>query len=168
MVSHPLCSFPRVLVGYRDRILSIVKRHANHIRFHWAHDKEGTRADVSAPDWSANDWSASEETRMLPADQSHTPLIMLGHLLNVNGVLSIWEQFTSQVEAISSVKPFMIARDVDVLKLVTRVDQLKGLGRKDEKEEAATEVFDTMIRNTSPKVGEDTEYLKRYSSRYGR
>ncbi|GKD37110.1 hypothetical protein Tco_1257317, partial [Tanacetum coccineum] len=151
-----------------------------------AHDKEGTRADVSAPDWSANDWSASEETRMLPADQSHTPLIMLGHLLNLNrtgqledldivklfaiesqdlfqgkgeeenldGVLSIWEQFTSQVEAISSVKPFMIARDVDVLKLVTRVDQLKGLGRKDEKEEATTEVFDTMIRKTSPKVGE--------------
>ncbi|GKE25747.1 hypothetical protein Tco_1441131, partial [Tanacetum coccineum] len=35
-----------------------------------AHDKEGTRADVSAPDWSANDWSAPEGTKMLPADQS--------------------------------------------------------------------------------------------------
>ncbi|GKC03756.1 hypothetical protein Tco_0995366, partial [Tanacetum coccineum] len=35
-----------------------------------AHDKEETRADVSAPDWSANDWSAPEETRMLHADQS--------------------------------------------------------------------------------------------------
>ncbi|GKG57826.1 hypothetical protein Tco_0587424, partial [Tanacetum coccineum] len=32
-----------------------------------AHDKEGTRADVSAPDWSA-----SEGTKMLPADQSET------------------------------------------------------------------------------------------------
>nr|GEV83821.1 hypothetical protein [Tanacetum cinerariifolium] len=42
------------------------------------------------------------------------------------------EQFTSQVESISSVKPYMIARDADVLKLVTRVDQLKGLGDKDE------------------------------------
>ncbi|GKB37724.1 hypothetical protein Tco_0882666 [Tanacetum coccineum] len=26
----------------------------------WAHDKEGTKADVSAPDCSANDWSAPE------------------------------------------------------------------------------------------------------------
>nr|GEV41665.1 DNA helicase [Tanacetum cinerariifolium] len=32
----------------------------------------------------------------------------------------------------------------------TRLD----VGRKDDKEEAATKVFDTMIRNTSPKVGE--------------
>ncbi|GJY43028.1 hypothetical protein Tco_0431241 [Tanacetum coccineum] len=37
---------------------------------HRAHDKKGTRADVSAPDWSANDWSAHEGTKMLPADQS--------------------------------------------------------------------------------------------------
>ncbi|GKA71084.1 hypothetical protein Tco_0777223 [Tanacetum coccineum] len=35
-----------------------------------AHDKEGTRADVSASDWSVNDWSAFEGTKMLPADQS--------------------------------------------------------------------------------------------------
>ncbi|GJS08175.1 RNA-directed DNA polymerase, eukaryota, reverse transcriptase zinc-binding domain protein [Tanacetum coccineum] len=35
------------------------------------HDKEGTRADVSAPHWSANDWLAPEETKiLLPADQS--------------------------------------------------------------------------------------------------
>ncbi|GJU95522.1 ALP1-like protein isoform X1 [Tanacetum coccineum] len=54
-----------------------------------AHDKEGTRADVSVSDWSANDWSASEGTRILYADQSgadtsalvspyHVPL---GHML---------------------------------------------------------------------------------------
>nr|GEU33892.1 hypothetical protein [Tanacetum cinerariifolium] len=49
-----------------------------------------------------------------------------------DGVLSKWEQFTSQVESISSVKPYMIARDADVLTSVTRVDQLKGLGDKDE------------------------------------
>ncbi|GJT21302.1 hypothetical protein Tco_0891239, partial [Tanacetum coccineum] len=36
----------------------------------WAHDKEGTRADVSALDWLTNDWLAPEGTRMLPADQS--------------------------------------------------------------------------------------------------
>ncbi|GJW55334.1 hypothetical protein Tco_0099419, partial [Tanacetum coccineum] len=35
-----------------------------------AHDKEGTRADVSAPGWSANDWLAPEGTKILPADQS--------------------------------------------------------------------------------------------------
>ncbi|GKE70626.1 hypothetical protein Tco_1528698, partial [Tanacetum coccineum] len=35
-----------------------------------AHDKEGTRAEVSAPDLSANDWSTPEGTRMLPVDQS--------------------------------------------------------------------------------------------------
>ncbi|GJT53552.1 RNA-directed DNA polymerase, eukaryota [Tanacetum coccineum] len=34
------------------------------------HDKEGTRADVSASHWSANDWLAPEETKILPADQS--------------------------------------------------------------------------------------------------
>ncbi|GKD84948.1 hypothetical protein Tco_1356102, partial [Tanacetum coccineum] len=33
-----------------------------------AHDKEGTRADVSAPGWSANDWLAPEGTKILPAD----------------------------------------------------------------------------------------------------
>ncbi|GKF05588.1 hypothetical protein Tco_0036256 [Tanacetum coccineum] len=48
----------------------------------WAHDKEGTRADVSAPGWSANDWLAPEETKILSADQSeadtsaHVSLIM--------------------------------------------------------------------------------------------
>nr|GEX97734.1 hypothetical protein [Tanacetum cinerariifolium] len=31
-----------------------------------------------------------------------------------------------------------------------------AVGRKDDKEEAATKVFDMMIRNTSPKVGETT------------
>ncbi|GJX46421.1 RNA-directed DNA polymerase, eukaryota, nucleotide-binding alpha-beta plait domain protein [Tanacetum coccineum] len=35
-----------------------------------AHDKEGTKADVSATDWSANDWSAPKRTKMLPTDQS--------------------------------------------------------------------------------------------------
>ncbi|GJX06396.1 hypothetical protein Tco_0194328 [Tanacetum coccineum] len=35
-----------------------------------AHDKEGTRVDVSAFNWSANDWLAPEGTRILPADQS--------------------------------------------------------------------------------------------------
>ncbi|GKD77092.1 hypothetical protein Tco_1339713, partial [Tanacetum coccineum] len=35
-----------------------------------AHDKKGTRANVSAPDWFANDWSASEGTKMLLANQS--------------------------------------------------------------------------------------------------
>ncbi|GJS54054.1 probable sucrose-phosphate synthase [Tanacetum coccineum] len=35
-----------------------------------AHDKEGTRADVSALDWSANDWLAPEGTKMLSTDQS--------------------------------------------------------------------------------------------------
>ncbi|GKB65585.1 hypothetical protein Tco_0921771, partial [Tanacetum coccineum] len=35
----------------------------------------------------------------------------------------------------------------------TRLD----VGRKDDKEEAATKVFDMMIRNTSPKVGEQKE-----------
>ncbi|GKA31065.1 hypothetical protein Tco_0717370 [Tanacetum coccineum] len=30
----------------------------------------------------------------------------------------------------------------------------QDVGRKDNKEEAATEVFDTMVRNMSPKVGE--------------
>ncbi|GJT54932.1 adenylate kinase [Tanacetum coccineum] len=35
-----------------------------------AHDKEGTRADVSAPGWSANDWLAPEGTKILLADQS--------------------------------------------------------------------------------------------------
>ncbi|GKG46840.1 hypothetical protein Tco_0504037, partial [Tanacetum coccineum] len=35
-----------------------------------AHDKEGARAKVSAPDLSANDWSTPEGTRMLPVDQS--------------------------------------------------------------------------------------------------
>ncbi|GJR80634.1 hypothetical protein Tco_0151419 [Tanacetum coccineum] len=35
-----------------------------------AHDKEKTRANVSASDWSVNDWSAFEGTKMLPADQS--------------------------------------------------------------------------------------------------
>ncbi|GKD46689.1 hypothetical protein Tco_1271334, partial [Tanacetum coccineum] len=54
-----------------------------------AHDKEGTRVDVSAPHWSPYDWSAPEVTRKLPADQSgadtstlvspyHVPL---GHIL---------------------------------------------------------------------------------------
>ncbi|GKB45192.1 heat shock cognate 70 kDa protein [Tanacetum coccineum] len=37
-----------------------------------AHDKERTRADVSALSWSANDWSAPEGTKILPADQSET------------------------------------------------------------------------------------------------
>ncbi|GKB83649.1 hypothetical protein Tco_0950544, partial [Tanacetum coccineum] len=54
-----------------------------------AHDKEGTRADVSAPDWSANDWSAPEGTKILPADQSETGTsayvspyhVPLGHIL---------------------------------------------------------------------------------------
>ncbi|GJU89947.1 hypothetical protein Tco_1302370, partial [Tanacetum coccineum] len=35
-----------------------------------AHDKEGTRADVSALNWSTNDWSAPEGTKMLSAHQS--------------------------------------------------------------------------------------------------
>ncbi|GJT53531.1 hypothetical protein Tco_0988585 [Tanacetum coccineum] len=52
-------------------------------------DKEGIRADVSAPDWSANDWSAPEGTKMLPADQSEADTsapvspyhVSLGHIL---------------------------------------------------------------------------------------
>ncbi|GKD40750.1 hypothetical protein Tco_1260957 [Tanacetum coccineum] len=41
----------------------------------------------------------------------------------------------------------------------TRLD----VGRKDDKEEAATKVFDTMIRNTSPKVGEESEGKTHYN-----
>ncbi|GKC73883.1 hypothetical protein Tco_1119766, partial [Tanacetum coccineum] len=54
-----------------------------------AHDKEGTRADVSAPGWSANDWLAHEGTKILPADQSEADTsahispyhVPLGHIL---------------------------------------------------------------------------------------
>ncbi|GJW04810.1 hypothetical protein Tco_1563666 [Tanacetum coccineum] len=46
-------------------ILLLVEVHVS-----WVHDKEGIRADVSAPAWSANYWLAPEGTKILPADQS--------------------------------------------------------------------------------------------------
>ncbi|GKE44405.1 histidine kinase 3 [Tanacetum coccineum] len=61
-----------------------------------AHDKKGTRADVSAPGWSANDWLAPEGTKILSADQSEADTsahvfpyhVPIGHLFiydnNVN------------------------------------------------------------------------------------
>ncbi|GJZ52015.1 hypothetical protein Tco_0606530, partial [Tanacetum coccineum] len=41
--------------------------------------------------------------------------------------------------------------------IMKRIRTRLDVGRKDDKEEAATEVFDTMIRNMSPKVGEELQ-----------
>ncbi|GJY45185.1 hypothetical protein Tco_0433398 [Tanacetum coccineum] len=52
------------------KLLKITEQKLIKTALHGAHDKEGTRPDVSAPGWSANDWLAPEGTNILPADQS--------------------------------------------------------------------------------------------------
>ncbi|GKB52544.1 hypothetical protein Tco_0903297 [Tanacetum coccineum] len=55
------CTFDLTYVSHREQISGKLAS--------GAHDKEGTRADVSAPHWSANDWPTPEGTKILPADQ---------------------------------------------------------------------------------------------------
>ncbi|GKC17861.1 hypothetical protein Tco_1014643 [Tanacetum coccineum] len=46
-----------------------------------AHDKGGTRGDVSAPGWSANDWLAPEETKILSAQKLTHQLMFVSKMM---------------------------------------------------------------------------------------
>ncbi|GJX07906.1 hypothetical protein Tco_0195838 [Tanacetum coccineum] len=110
-------------------IISLLRVHFKLIPFSIqpeAHDKEETRADVSASGWSANDWLVSERTKILSADQSEADTsayvspyhVPLGHCAAIGygflpfSLSSLGELEADAVTLLKRIRKFSMAQDI--------------------------------------------------------